>query len=99
MHNQNFDVITIVVTLYCNSQLVFKVRNVPCISTIERRTTLSLASTFVWRSVSDEHYSCGLLFQEELVYVLRKLLYHIADLPAQTAHTLFNYLVGVALTG
>ena len=29
--------------------------------------------------------------------MLRKVLYHIADLPAQTAHTLFNYLVGVGL--
>ena len=42
VHNQNFDAITIVVTLYCNSQFVFKVRNVPCISTIERRTTIYL---------------------------------------------------------
>ncbi|ELU18575.1 hypothetical protein CAPTEDRAFT_203821 [Capitella teleta] len=32
--------------------------------------------------------------QEELIFLLRKLLYHLRELPAQTAHCLFNYLVG-----
>ncbi len=31
--------------------------------------------------------------REELIYMLRKMLYHLPELPAQTAHTLFNYLV------
>lgn len=33
------------------------------------------------------------LLQDELIYLLRKLTYHIPELPAQAAHTLFNYLV------
>lgn len=28
------------------------------------------------------------------MYMLRKLLLNIGDLPAQTSHILFNYLVG-----
>lgn len=35
--------------------------------------------------------SCHL--QDELMYMLRKLLLNIGDLPAQTSHILFNYLV------
>lgn len=35
--------------------------------------------------------SCRL--QDELMYMLRKLLLNIGDLPAQTSHILFNYLV------
>ena len=35
----------------------------------------------------------GGLFQEELIYLLRKLMFHMRELPAQTAHCLFNYLV------
>ena len=31
--------------------------------------------------------------QEELIFLLRKMLYHLSDLPPQTAHCLFNYLV------
>lgn len=31
--------------------------------------------------------------QEELIFLLRKMLYHLKALPAQTAHCLFNYLV------
>ena len=31
--------------------------------------------------------------QEELVFLVRKLLYHVRDLPSHTAHCLFNYLV------
>lgn len=31
--------------------------------------------------------------QDELMYMLRKLLLNIGDLPAQTSHILFNYLV------
>lgn len=31
--------------------------------------------------------------QDELIYMLRKLLLNIGDLPAQTSHILFNYLV------
>lgn len=34
-----------------------------------------------------------LLCQDELIYMLRKLLLNIGDLPAQTSHILFNYLV------
>ena len=34
-------------------------------------------------------FSC----QDELIYMLRKLLLNIGDLPAQTSHILFNYLV------
>ena len=34
--------------------------------------------------------------QQELVYLLRKLLYRMPSLPAQTAHCLFNYLVSIA---
>ncbi len=34
-----------------------------------------------------------LLWQDELMYMLRKLLLNIGDLPAQTSHILFNYLV------
>lgn len=33
-------------------------------------------------------------WQDELMYMLRKLLLNIGDLPAQTSHILFNYLVG-----
>lgn len=32
-------------------------------------------------------------WQDELMYMLRKLLLNIGDLPAQTSHILFNYLV------
>lgn len=32
-------------------------------------------------------------FQDELMYMLRKLLLNIGDFPAQTSHILFNYLV------
>ncbi|CAH1781834.1 unnamed protein product, partial [Owenia fusiformis] len=32
--------------------------------------------------------------QEELLYLLRKLLLHMPELPSQTAHMLFNYLLG-----
>jgi len=35
--------------------------------------------------------------QDELIYLLRKLLYFMGSLPAQTAHSLFNYIVGSAL--
>lgn len=35
-------------------------------------------------------YDCS---QDELMYMLRKLLLNIGDLPAQTSHILFNYLV------
>lgn len=35
--------------------------------------------------------------QDELMYMLRKLLLNIGDLPAQTSHILFNYLVGMIL--
>jgi len=31
--------------------------------------------------------------QDELVNLLRKLLYFVKSLPAQTAHSLFNYVV------
>lgn len=34
------------------------------------------------------------LWQDELMYMLRKLLLNIGELPAQTSHILFNYLVG-----
>lgn len=34
-----------------------------------------------------------LFFQDELMYMLRKLLLNIGDFPAQTSHILFNYLV------
>ena len=33
--------------------------------------------------------------QEELIFLLRKLLYHVSELPPHTAHCLFNYLVSV----
>ena len=33
--------------------------------------------------------------QEELIFLLRKLLYNVRTLPAQTAHSLFNYIVSV----
>lgn len=32
---------------------------------------------------------------EELLFLLRKLILHFQDLPAQMAHSLFNYLVSV----
>ncbi|XP_035384136.1 protein unc-80 homolog isoform X2 [Electrophorus electricus] len=35
--------------------------------------------------------------QDELMYMLRKLLLSISDLPAQTSHILFNYLVGLIM--
>ncbi|TKS64882.1 Protein unc-80 -like protein [Collichthys lucidus] len=35
--------------------------------------------------------------QDELMYMLRKLLLNIGDLPAQTLHILFNYLVGLIM--
>lgn len=35
----------------------------------------------------------SLCCQDELMYMLRKLLLNIGDLPAQTSHILFNYLV------
>lgn len=38
-------------------------------------------------------YNVCLLCQDELMYMLRKLLLNIGDLPAQTSHILFNYLV------
>jgi len=31
--------------------------------------------------------------QDELIFLLRKLLYFVNSLPAQTAHSLFNYIV------
>jgi len=31
--------------------------------------------------------------QDELIFLLRKLLYFVESLPAQTAHSLFNYIV------
>ena len=34
--------------------------------------------------------------QEELIFLMRKLLYNIQALPAQTAHSLFNYIVIIA---
>lgn len=36
---------------------------------------------------------CVFPLQDELMYMLRKLLLNIGDLPAQTSHILFNYLV------
>lgn len=36
-------------------------------------------------------------FQDELMYMLRKLLLNIGDFPAQTSHILFNYLVSFHL--
>lgn len=36
----------------------------------------------------------NVFWQDELMYMLRKLLLNIGDLPAQTSHILFNYLVG-----
>lgn len=38
-----------------------------------------------------------LFFQDELMYMLRKLLLNIGDFPAQTSHILFNYLVSFSL--
>jgi len=35
--------------------------------------------------------------QDELVFLLRKLLFFVNSLPAQTAHCLFNYIVSSAL--
>uniref|UniRef100_UPI00398F58D0 protein unc-80 homolog isoform X8 n=1 Tax=Pristiophorus japonicus TaxID=55135 RepID=UPI00398F58D0 len=35
--------------------------------------------------------------QDELIYMLRKLLLNIGDMPAQTSHILFNYLVGLIM--
>ncbi|XP_071950483.1 protein unc-80 homolog isoform X2 [Antedon mediterranea] len=32
--------------------------------------------------------------QEEIILLLKKLLTHVGELPPQTAHTLFNYLLG-----
>lgn len=32
-------------------------------------------------------------YQEELTFVMRKLLYFMRDLPTNTAYILFNYLV------
>ncbi|CAD5116523.1 DgyrCDS5405 [Dimorphilus gyrociliatus] len=32
--------------------------------------------------------------QEELIFLLRKLLFHLQSIPAQSAHNVFNYLVG-----
>lgn len=37
----------------------------------------------------------GVRRQDELMYMLRKLLLNISDLPAQTSHILFNYLVWI----
>jgi len=34
--------------------------------------------------------------QDELIFLLRKLLYFINSLPAQTAHSLFNYIVSTS---
>ncbi len=41
----------------------------------------------------DETYVNVYCSQDELMYMLRKLLLNIGDLPAQTSHILFNYLV------
>ncbi|CAE1324419.1 UNC80 [Acanthosepion pharaonis] len=35
--------------------------------------------------------------QEELMFLLRKLLLYFRDLPAQMAHSLFNYLIGYVI--
>ncbi|XP_071097692.1 protein unc-80 homolog [Haliotis cracherodii] len=35
--------------------------------------------------------------QEELMFLLRKLVLYIRQLPAQTAHSLFNYLIGYVM--
>lgn len=40
-------------------------------------------------------YDCS---QDELMYMLRKLLLNIGDLPAQTSHILFNYLVSLNIS-
>lgn len=44
-------------------------------------------------SFFDEKKKHVLFFQDELMYMLRKLLLNIGDFPAQTSHILFNYLV------
>lgn len=49
----------------------------------ETRNEFFIVCPFVW-----------FLHQDELMYMLRKLLLNIGDLPAQTSHILFNYLVG-----
>ena len=36
---------------------------------------------------------CCLCAQEELMFLLRKLVVYFRQLPAQTAHSIFNYLV------
>jgi len=35
--------------------------------------------------------------QDELIFLLRKLLHFVESLPAQTAHSLFNYIVSSTL--
>ncbi|MGH0124428.1 UNVERIFIED_CONTAM: hypothetical protein FKN15_055337 [Acipenser sinensis] len=45
----------------------------------------------------EAHVCLCLVFQDELIYMLRKLLLNIGDLPAQTSHILFNYLVGLIM--
>lgn len=53
---------------------------------------LSKTVMYVW---CKNMYDCS---QDELMYMLRKLLLNIGDLPAQTSHILFNYLVSLNIS-
>lgn len=49
----------------------------------------------IWEQTVVKGFSTfAVSWQDELMYMLRKLLLNIGDLPAQTSHILFNYLVG-----
>lgn len=48
----------------------------------------------IWEQTVVKGFSTfAVSWQDELMYMLRKLLLNIGDLPAQTSHILFNYLV------
>ena len=61
-----------------------------------------VAEKVIWNAVVDDpvlflrHFLEKLTVKEkmeELLFLLRKLILHFQDLPAQMAHSLFNYLV------
>jgi hypothetical protein len=61
-----------------------------------------VAEKVIWNAIVDDpvlflrHFLEKLTVKEkmeELLFLLRKLILHFQDLPAQMAHSLFNYLV------
>ena len=67
-------------------------------------TVCEVAEKVIWKCLVEEPTLFLRTFLEELtngdrrrelICLLRKLLYHLKNLPAQTSHCVFNYLVGI----